>query len=86
MKTRITSFGDPGDGVNALRIGFAGHSPAFLSKAERDFPGNANAIKNIMRSRMLEEAWEEFWVHKNRDGTFTYAMGKEPITWPEDQN
>lgn len=87
MDLRIKSFGVPrGNTVDALVIVLVGGRTVRLRQAERDSDGTAAKIRTRMRSRLKSRERSEFHVHKNRDGSFTYAVGKEPTVWPEDDN
>jgi hypothetical protein len=55
-----------------------------LRKSEKDSDETASKIEDRVRSRMIAEERDQFHVHKNRDGSFTYALGEEPTVWPED--
>jgi len=86
VNMRLKSFGVPKGSSDALVMEFADGRRIRLRKTERDSDGTAAKIRTRMRSRLQSRERSEFHVHKNRDGSFTYAAGKEPAVWPEDDN
>jgi hypothetical protein len=85
METKLISFGVPaGNSSDALVIETK-EGTMRLSKTEWGTDATEENIRIWVRSRLQTREQSEFHVHKNRDGSFIYAMGQEPMIWPEDE-
>jgi hypothetical protein len=81
----LQSFGVPkGNTTDACVLKFSDGRTVRISKAEQDADGTAAKIRTRVRNRLESHEKSQFHVHKNRDGSFTYAAGIEPKVWPED--
>ena len=91
MKTKLKRLsGSPRDGI-AVEIEVDGEPAKVLTNAERDAigtdPDPRQAEKDVqdeLRKSFTANS-DEIFVHKNRDGTYTYSVGLEPSEWPEDE-
>jgi hypothetical protein len=91
MKTRLVRMAsNPRDGI-AVEIEVDGEPVKVLTDSERDAVGTdpdprkaEKAVQDELRTSFTDNA-DEIFVHKNRDGTYAYAVGLEPSEWPEDE-
>ena len=90
MKTKLLRMiSNPRDGV-AVEIEVRGEPVKVLTDSERDAVGTdpdprkaEKAVQDELRKSFAENA-DEIHAHRNRDGTYAYAVGLEPSEWPED--
>lgn len=76
---RMTS----GEGNNVVEL--ETHDATYtLTKTERDTSLSRDAYETLWRSKFALRLRNELHIHKNRDGTYTYAVGANPTLWPED--
>tara|TARA_R100000808_G_scaffold24550_1_gene56837 strand:- start:1006 stop:1341 length:336 start_codon:yes stop_codon:yes gene_type:complete len=93
MHSRIVAIKSvPEEGV-ACRIVYKDGRVVDLMESTRDSRGtDANSrkaeksVRNEFRKGTSDPVEKsEIHVHKNRDGTYSYAFGAEPTVWPEDE-
>jgi hypothetical protein len=85
METKLISFGvPPRNNTDALVIRTKSKTTV-LTITERDSDNTEDSVQTRVRDRIPGGEGSELFTHKNRDGSFAYAMGKEPTVWPEDE-
>lgn len=90
MKTKLVRFAEsPRAGV-AVEVVIQGEEVKILTTATRDSKGTdtdprkaEKAVRDEFRKSFPTNS-DEVHVHKNRSGTYSYAVGIEPSEWPED--
>jgi hypothetical protein len=55
-----------------------------ITESRRDMLNTEEAMQTEFRSKFPSHDRDEVHVHKNRDGTFVYVVGRRPRRWPED--
>lgn len=92
MKTKLKGMtANPRGGVE-VEIETVDDGKVELTTATRDSVGSdadprraEKSVRDELRKSYPSRIKSEFHVHKNRDGSFAYAVGAEPDTWPEDE-
>lgn len=85
MGIQIKSFGGSRRSGEAFRVRMADGRRVRLLRTERDADGTEENVQTRLRNRMRQRHRTRLHVHKNRDGSFTYVLGKRPRVWPEDE-
>lgn len=64
---------------------------------QREYFVNQNTLNNFTTEAQIKAALDnwtqnnfgyvlnDIWFHRNDDGTWAVATGREPLTWPEDR-
>ena len=89
MKTKLRKI-SPGQAGQAVVVEVNGEPDKILTEATRDSIGThtdprqaEKAVQDEFRKSFPTNS-DEVHVHKNRNGTYCYAVGLMPSTWPED--
>tara|TARA_Y100000310_G_scaffold344956_1_gene460764 strand:+ start:11802 stop:12065 length:264 start_codon:yes stop_codon:yes gene_type:complete len=85
MNLGVTYFGSSRDGRDSVTIVTLDGQKGMLLKTQRDSFGTESGIKDALRAKFSIEQRDQIHVHKNRDGSFAFAIGREPKVWSEDE-
>ena len=92
MKTKLIRLaGSPRAGI-AVEIEIVGEPVKSFSEAACDLAGSdpdpridEKSVETELR-KLFETNADEIHVHRNRDGSYAYAVGVAPGQWPEDSD
>ena len=85
MDLGIQSFSVSKDGAESATVFKKDGTVITLTKIERDEAGSGADVQDVFRLKFPTHQRDQVHAHKNRDGTYAYALGQEPTVWLEDE-